>query len=870
MSRDRGNRQHYSVSPRRSPGRSPRRPTRREPSAGSEHRRGGKSARENYRPPSRWLDENRNRKNPSPLREPRGKSPPIRSRPCTLRSRDKKDLYMSHSSPVGRPRRSPQPPYGRNKSHTTSSVRGGGSSHSVSSVPDKKTRPKATGGVPRRRELSKAEEDAAVGKISSIQSEGRVKEGGVRSGEDTEGLEEQKGGQQDRQEQRQPLGVHDAGWGIVDAGGHGWGDTTEKEESSRRAVLDDAVNIGDDVGESGSKEIPSSGESEGLAASSSNSVIEKSQIPSASNGGGGGGGGGGGSGADTEGFEEKKGDEQDRQKQEERFSVHDAGLGVGDAGGHGLGDTTATNIDSGQQVIGTTTKENNDTVVELDNAAGESEKMEEEILCTTESKVSRRSETLGGHIRNTPNDGRRVSGGEGGGLEDKQQDHQHEPQQEQQRSNKLSVQNMGWGFIESGGHNWEDTAVEKNVKSRQKTLFEGKDSSTKGDSSTDPPVPTKVSTNVNASLCSSKRRSCADKTKLGNDEVHLLMNSSLSSQRRSISSQRNVFDRSHSSCTDPYSLSSSSKRSPPPLRSSHRVEGTKGMSDGNSSSSSSISIGRGRGRGAVMPAWMTHNSYNDDCVIDSSSDIGKLRKRRRSRSKDRPQSPPKSSNSVEKGDIWTSSEEPKKTPLKPSPREREGGKITRWGERPTGWIASTDINKRTSNNNSEAAMDGSSEIRWSINRGDYSPPPDRRPRSKRFRTSNNIEDPFIAASFQSQPKDMNVMDGKQAATTRTSERDMITNPPNPEIISTIPTSMSTKEEKKKSSAVEGSRSTADMSLCVDNNSTKDDLKDKMAMELEKERKGLPPLWEVAISEVYIYIYDPLTITISIAVLYFDL
>ncbi len=817
-SQDLGNRLHYSMSPRSTTGR-------RGPYVSPERRKGDRTAhREVYHQMSRRLDENRKRKNPSPLPGRHGKSPPISSGP-PMHARDKEDLYMVSSQRHGSTRGKSPRPYDRIRSYTTPSVGSSRDSRRVPSVSDKNARRNATGGVSGGGELSSTDNVAfldnkheMVGKRSPVRSGERVKEAG---GLGDEGLE-QDGGQQGRQKQQKELGMHDTGWGVVEVGGLNWGDT-EKDDSSRQIAGDDPVNDAVDVGKS--KEMPSSPKGEELfvQSSSKSGLEEEGQTTSAASIVVGGNGGGSG---DGEGLEQRKSEKPQDPKQQQELSVQDAGWGNVESGGHNWGDNSNTIEDPGQVLRIAKDKEN--TVVAGDDRENEMEK----TASTTENDSLSVS---CGMVENASDD--TTSRGRVGGLEHKQcvQEEQQEKRRENQQ--QLGVQDTGWGFIEAGGHSWGGTEA----KNETKQVLEGEDprddegvgerksiggatcedtvgfgTSGKGHSSTAGPKVADIKASLSNSIGDKGYHRVQNRERRGNqykDEVHMLMNSSLSSQRKTTS---------HSSSGGTGSTSLSSKRSP--LHSS-QVRGIKGTGSG---SSSSVSVGRGRGRGAVMPAWMA--SCNGK---DSKSDIGKL-KRKRSRSRDRSRSP--------RGRSGVYSEPP---PL----REKGGSNnsSSRWGERPR---MATHDNRR---NRSAAAIGGGSETRRSIQ--DYSP--DRQSRKKRNRNDNDLS---IASS---KPQLQEMVDRRQAATART-ERSVVKRGTRESAMPAWMTSM--KEEKNKSStatagvhsskaqessissAVEGN-SAARGTDSLGNTNTMGDLNDIMARELEKERKGLPPSWEVAFSEV---------------------
>ncbi len=860
-SRDRGNRQHYSVSPRR--------PTRRRgPSVSPVSLRRDRASREVYRLTSRFLDDNRKRKNPSPLPRPRGKSPPIRSRP-PLHARDKESLYKAPRSP-GRPGRGSPPPYGRSKSYTTSSIGSSGGPRRIHSISDKDVRrPKVTGGVPKGRELSTTKGVAPLSNTNSMTVGKRLSaapSGEERCRKESGGLKEDAGLEQEEGKQ-QVLSVHNVGWGVVESGGNSWGDTAEKEDPpSRQAKGDDATV---DVGKSGSKdEIPSSTTEGKELTSSSNSVVEEErQLPSATTNGSDGGSG------ENEGLkQEEEGVKKDEQKKQQAIqpplNVNDAGWGVVELmGGNSWGvattttTTTITNKEDNGKVLEITKEQDNNTVVARDDDVGgeRSERRNDGMLPSTENEASVSCDKM----RHIPDDtaikgNEEVEGEEGGGLE-------HNNKQNQQRQNhQLSLHDMGWGFVEAGGHDWGNYNIAAEEKKNNRKVLKGEEetgevkvaviSSYKGsNSSINHPVHTTIAipSDIKVSLSCS---SIGNKNKQGEedsyqngeqggggnrynkDDVNLLMSSSLSSKRKENSQNLekvNNLSYGKGGTTTPSLLSS--KR--PPLRSNRvKAETNSGMDNG-----SSVRFGVGRGKGAVIPAWMTKGSScsNDDKNSSSSSnsDISKL-KRRRSSSRDRSRSP-RSRGS----DGRTTTSEQRR------PSRGKVGSSSRWGERPR--MAAPRDNRR--NNNSSAI--GGNETRRSNNK-DYYSPDHQFSKKVKIKTNENLQ--------PSQSQDM--VDGRKEAIT--TQRNVIKQG-DPE--STMPAWMSRKKEEKSSttevdsriaqadgsssSAVEGSSSAADMGLHDgDDNAKNTYLNDVMVVELEKERKGLPSSWEVAISEVYIYIY----------------
>ncbi len=522
-------------------------------------------------------------------------------------------------------------------------------------------------------------------------------------------------------------------------------------------------------------------------------------------------------------------------------------------GGNSWGDTTAIpNKEDTGKVLGITKEQDNNTVVAKDDdVEGErSESRKGGMLSSTESEASVSCDKM----RHIPDDtaikgSEGAEGEEGGGLE------HNNKQNQRQRNQQLSLQDMGWGFVEAGGHDWENNNIAVEEKNNNTKVLTGEEkgevkvaaiTSDKGsNSSTGHPIRTTITvpSDIKVSLSCS---SIGNKNKQGEEDsnqngeqrggghtynknnINLLMSSSLSSQRKQNPQNLKKLSSGKGGTTAPSLLSS--KR--PPLR-SNRV---KNETNGGMDNGSSVCIGVGRGRGAIIPAWMTKGSSysNDDKNSSSNADIDKL-KRKRSYSRDCSRSP-RSKGS----DGRTTASEQRRPPRK------KVGSSSRWGERPR--TAAPRDNRR---NNNSVAISGN-EARRSKNK-DYSSPDHQFSKKLKIQKDDSLQ--------PSLPQDM--VDGRKEAIA--TERNMIKKGV-PE--STMPAWMSRKKEEKSSitevdsriaqadgsssSAVEGSSSTADMGLHDgDDNAKNTDLNDIMNRELEKERKGLPSSWEVAISEVYI-------------------
>ncbi len=879
-SRDYGNRRQCSISPRRPTGQ-------RGPSVSPRRDRALREVS------SRFLDDNRKRKNPSPLPRSRGKSPPPnRSSRPPLHARDKESLYMaSPHNPPGQPGRRRLPPshYGRSMKRkeelsTTKDIK------PLSSTKQHSTR---------------------VEKQSSA-----VPSGGETLTKESDGLKEGAGLEQDegkQPQQNQALSVHDIGWGVVESRGNSdssWGNTAaEKEDppSSRQAKGDDDDKAGaaDTVGNNDEPPSLTIGGGKELTSPNNSAVEQKErQIPPSSvttNG-----SDSGVAVGDNGHLKEDGGAKKDEQRRTQQvvqpsspsppLTVNAAVSGVVELLGRNI---SSSSIDTGSKSMisgitnkgeaaavleGMTKEQNRDTaaIVRVDGLEGERSGVGIPSSTESEAVVVVSSCNKMGKIRRDDNTGAtkgNVEGEECGDLEDGGDN------RKQKNKRKLSLHDVGWGYVEAGGHNWgnndisaleggekenrkkvltkdeeERSSSEKNAKVKEVAVVPvtsevGNNSPSSSsnhptDSTTIEPPESKASLSC-TSIGNRNKQGEEVSNKNGerqrggggggvrtydNKDINLLLSSSLSSKRKKQEPQ-NSKQISSGKGASTAAVSSLSTKKQPPLRSSRVKNERNGYKD----DGPSVRSGIGRGRGAVLPSWMTSgttsSSYvNDDKKKsdDSKSYVSNL-KRRRSNSRDHSPSP----RSRRSDGHNTASVQ-----RQPPPREKVGCSSSTWGERPPRATLAPRDNPRNSNS---AALGGGNEVVRRSNNKDYYSPGHEFSKKRKKKNENSF-------SSQSSKSENLVEDGRKE--TIAIERNVIKRGL-PE--STTPAWMSRmREEKSSISEVDLREPQADGSTVTSGGNTDDStgLTDIMIRELDKVKEGLPSSWDVSISAVrtYIYIY----------------